>query len=1112
MAGKGNEENNAWAGNIDKLLELEKDRLGIKTRESVALCLSGGGIRSASFSLGVIQALAELGILKKLDYLSTVSGGGYIGTWLTAWSRQHENGIEGVEKKIRESLDSKSEPEEIRTIRKTSNFLAPKAGVLSGLGTVGIQYCWKTILHWLTIAPWILALMCAARILLFQSDSWRWKIYFRSPDFSVAINTLKQMIENPPTDWQTVKGLANSAHGNLSAFFDRNLLDSLSLSIALLLIFLNPISLYFARSIAASKFENLWKIVFFWFFCLATIAAFSTFITTLLVQSDFLRSNSNTAIAGTTAAILAMGTAAYGYWSKYKPAIEKSSRSLGEIVKFSFAELAATTTIAAILIACSLTVTYITIGIGPLVNSRAGIEYEPAACRIALPAMIDLMLEQHESREAACKRFKKECDGRAGAYGGKDGFWLEAFCGDADDRLYFNFLDMDEIGIPIPVSLNIADAHARAINNAKATNILLLSMTSIAIFFTVLSGLFSFSNHSSFSFFYKERLKKAFLRFNPEKPHKSASEPKKPCKTISHVTNCTVNIYQSNHEDTLPGRQSDSFSFAEDFYGSKATGYLKKSAQCRDQENLTPADIMAMSGAAASPAMGQASSSILAAVIAFFNIRIGFWIRNPKKYSPGDSLMPGHLQNMTTPWRELFSMTDATSNVVYITDGGHFENLGLYEMIRRKCKHIILVDAGKDQEYRYEDLRNAVRKARIDLDAEIEFEEEALVMPQASSKLGQNHYCVGKIKYRGDSTPGSIILIKPVLCGALPLDVLGYADLTHNHSSPFPQQSTLDQFFDEAQFESYRMLGYHSGLEALRNYSNWPEDDPQQKKMQNRLEKDQERRSRKTWQNAGFETTCTCSIHSNPSVKSQASAMAGHDQEQQLPNSEAGARLAGSLGNISSTVLTAATVAITAAITVSGTISLTNDTIKLEPATIKEPTSPSTTPPGQPPPGASPQPVTIQPGPELISQIDRLVAALAQCSQEPGGTDTPQTNAADKQKCLETLSVTNNFYQTVKRMEPSRSTTSGDGKTPDLAPALNKIANSIDAIGSRQSAGDKQLTEILKSIKDNLVEIRNLLKVIEKESAQARDYSEAAKNNTEKLQRKTPNNYIGGGS
>jgi Patatin-like phospholipase len=1082
MAGKENDESNTWVEDIDKLLDLEKDRLGIKHRESVALCLSGGGIRSASFSLGVIQALAELGILKKLDYLSTVSGGGYIGTWLTAWSRQHENGIEGVEKEIRESLNSKSEPEEIQTIRKTSNFLAPKTGVLSGLGTVGIQYCWKTILHWLTIAPWILALMCAARILLYQSNN-----------------------------------------ENLSTLFDRDLLDSLSLTIALLLIFLNPISLYLANSKATSKWENLWKILF-WFFCLATIAAFSTFITAFLVQSDFLRSNRNTAIAGTTTAILAMGTAAYGFWSKYKPAIERSSRSLGEIVKFSFAELAATTTIAAILIACSLTVTYITIGIGSLVNSRPGLEYEPTACRIALPAMIDLMLEKHESREIACKRFKKECDGRADEYAGKDGFWLEAFCGDAKDSGDLNFLDLSKIGVPVPVSLNIADAHVKAINNAKATNITLIFMTSIAIIFTVLSGgvfSFSFSNHSSFSFFYKERLRKAFLRFNPEKLHESASEPKKRRRTISHVANCTVNIYQSKHEETLPGRQSDSFSFAEDFYGSKATGYLKKSAQCRHQENLTPADIMAMSGAAASPAMGQASSSILAAVIAFFNIRIGFWIRNPKNYSASDSLLPGSLQQMTTPWRELLSMTDATSDVVYITDGGHFENLGLYEMIRRKCKHIILVDAGKDQQYRYEDLRNAVRKARIDLHAEIEFEEEALVMPQASSKLGQNHYCVGKIIYHGESTLGSIILIKPVLCGALPLDVLGYADLTHNHSSPFPQQSTVDQFFDEAQFESYRMLGYHSGLKALSAYKHWPENSPEYEENKSWAEADQNRRGYKAWQKSDFNDTCTCPAHTGLGINPVDSSEPCHDDPVQPANSQAGARIAGSLGNIGSTALMAATVAITAAVTVSGTIALTNGTITVQPDTItlkqsssdEEDSSQSGPAKPQPPYTAS-QPVVVEPGPELIKQIDRLLAALAECKQSAERTGATQTangpSPVDMEKCRKTLDITNNFYEAAKQLESPESGDSID--IAGLMAALDKIAVSINAAGIRQSQKDQELAKILKGINENLQATRELLNKIHIEAKEAKSNSLGAKENTDGLKRKAPNNFIGGGN
>src|SRR5947209_1771584 len=99
-------------------------------RKLVGLCVSGGGIRSATFALGVLQQLAERGLLSRLDYLSTVSGGGYIGSWLIAWIQRANRAV--VEKNIQETenpLSEQSRP--VRFLREYSQYLAPQAGALS---------------------------------------------------------------------------------------------------------------------------------------------------------------------------------------------------------------------------------------------------------------------------------------------------------------------------------------------------------------------------------------------------------------------------------------------------------------------------------------------------------------------------------------------------------------------------------------------------------------------------------------------------------------------------------------------------------------------------------------------------------------------------------------------------------------------------------------------------------------------------------------------------------------------------------------------------------------------------------------------------------------------
>ena len=98
-----------------------------------ALCISGGGIRSATFALGILQGLARCGFLDKFHYLSTVGGGGYIGSWLSAWISNNPKGIAGVVAELKRRTDSAMDPEPqpIRHLREFCNYLTPKAGLTS---------------------------------------------------------------------------------------------------------------------------------------------------------------------------------------------------------------------------------------------------------------------------------------------------------------------------------------------------------------------------------------------------------------------------------------------------------------------------------------------------------------------------------------------------------------------------------------------------------------------------------------------------------------------------------------------------------------------------------------------------------------------------------------------------------------------------------------------------------------------------------------------------------------------------------------------------------------------------------------------------------------------
>jgi len=141
---------------------------GLKEKRA-ALCISGGGIRSATFGLGILQGLARCGLLEKFHYLSTVSGGGYIGSWLSAWIKNDPNGIRGVvaELKRRPNSTLNPEPQPIRHLREFSNYLAPRTGLTSvDFWTLITTFIRNMFLNWLVLVSWLAAAMMIPRLYL----------------------------------------------------------------------------------------------------------------------------------------------------------------------------------------------------------------------------------------------------------------------------------------------------------------------------------------------------------------------------------------------------------------------------------------------------------------------------------------------------------------------------------------------------------------------------------------------------------------------------------------------------------------------------------------------------------------------------------------------------------------------------------------------------------------------------------------------------------------------------------------------------------------------------------------------------------------------------------
>jgi len=242
-----------------------------------------------------------------------------------------------------------------------------------------------------------------------------------------------------------------------------------------------------------------------------------------------------------------------------------------------------------------------------------------------------------------------------------------------------------------------------------------------------------------------------------------------------------------------------------------------------DPNSLGPSlgTAMAISGAAANPNMGYHSSPALSFLMALFNFRLGCWLGNTRHRNSWEWSSPrtgvGYLLN------ELIGNTDDTSRFINLSDGGHFDNLGLYELVRRRCMYIVVCDAEEDFRFSFQGLGGAIRKCRADFGIDIRLNPDRLrPVPDPGKEQGRSvtHCAVGEIIYSPE-TRGKLLYIKTSLTGDEPGDVLEYR-LRHQ---VFPHQSTLDQFFDESQFESYRALGQHIATVILKRAADYSESD-----------------------------------------------------------------------------------------------------------------------------------------------------------------------------------------------------------------------------------------------------------------------------------------------
>lgn len=309
--------------------------------------------------------------------------------------------------------------------------------------------------------------------------------------------------------------------------------------------------------------------------------------------------------------------------------------------------------------------------------------------------------------------------------------------------------------------------------------------------------------------FFRDRLSRAFVfqidpshHVEPVDDLKLSSLNTRGSAAPYHLVNATINL-QGDPGADLAGREADFFLFSRHYVGGPSTGYVKTESMERADPQLSLGTALGISGAGLAPNMGVETVRPLVFLFTLLDLRLDYWLPNPAsvRQNPGAFALRRPLGPIALV-KEAFGLLDARGTYVNLSDGGQIENLGIYELLKRRCRWIIAVDAGADPDMSCGALADVLRYARIDLGITIDIQLDPL-RPGASG-LSAAHWVVGVIDYGGGET-GRLIYLKLSMTGDEPEAIREY----RTRFPAFPQQSSANQFFTEEQFEAYRALGEH---------------------------------------------------------------------------------------------------------------------------------------------------------------------------------------------------------------------------------------------------------------------------------------------------------------
>ena len=783
--------------------------------DAVGLALSGGGIRSASFCLGVLQALNHAGAMDKVDYLSTVSGGGYIGTSLSATMTATGGKFAyGSAPAAGGTPPPVADTAAVGHIRNYSNYLIP-------FGFRDVRSAMAIVARGLAanLAPVIGIMLLAAAI-------------------TAAIYPRRSSLPTARQAGVPIDSLLSGGTWSLGQF-------GLTYMLALLL----PV-LFFAWALFRSflppaklpEFRTSLPALGGYYLLIVAAAAFVE-VQPFVVEGMFHVADAQTIAAASGAPERSTGpffglVAEWVQWlamvlAPVTALVALFRKNLGDIIAASSATAGLKTRLAGL---AAIAVVWIAglalpllVWVGYLYLAYWAIPNDTA------PPVVPAVACPQDSVSGAL-RFGPG-DSLTAGFDGTVTLDRTAPCAETAartlDRGWFDHTPAWIIGAAGLIDGNIVFGPFEPV---PAPRVLYFYLGALLI----ILALFLRPNANSLHRLYRDRLSKAFL-FHPERRVKArqslvgrraGQEELQPLDTVKltdiqasagpyQLINAALNIQGSDFSNRR-GRNADFFLFSRLYTGSVATGYAGTDQMQTKAPDLDLATAMAISGAAASSNMGSKSVRALTPTLALLNVRLGYWLPNPFFAYRGEE---GDVSKDFRPrwvwsylWAEVAGRLNEDSNVVYVTDGGHIENLGVYELLRRRCKLIVAVDAEADPEMRFPSLVALERYARIDLGVRISLPWQTLAettrawmgvgsrgKPKAEIEATRGpHVVVGTIDY-GVGT-GYLVYVKASLSGDEPDYVRDYA----RRHARFPHETTGDQFFNEEQFEVYRALGFHA--------------------------------------------------------------------------------------------------------------------------------------------------------------------------------------------------------------------------------------------------------------------------------------------------------------